>query len=242
MRCQAGVRVRLLIVEDEPLVAQRLARLCGVILAEKVEQVRIVTTFDLASADLADHPVDLLLLDLNLNGRDGMELLKTSVAAAFHTIIISANTEHALRAFEYGVIDFVPKPFTKERLALALARVTDDSGRAVRPAKFLAVRKHGRIDLIEVAEVVFVQAARNYSELVLRDGRRELHDKSLERLTAVLPDGFERIHRSYAVRLVDIRAIHASEGSHYEAELKTGARLPVGRARYKELLARLAGT
>ena len=234
--------MRLLIVEDEPLVAQRVERLCRAILQGKIKTLRVAATFDAADADLAQHPIDLLLLDLNLHGRDGMELLQASIAASFHTIIISANTEHALRAFEYGVIDFVPKPFTQERLALALARVTDDVGRAAQAAKFLAIKKHGRIEIVAIADVVYIQAAHNYSELVLKNGRRELHDKPLERLTAVLPGGFERIHKSYAVRLVDISAIHAQEGSHYEAELKTGERLPVGRTRYKELRARLTLT
>ena len=52
---------------------------------------------------------------------------------------------------------------------------------------------------------------------------------------AVLPPDFERIHKSYLVRLGSIKALHAAEGSHYEAELKGGERLPVGRTRYKEL-------
>jgi DNA-binding LytR/AlgR family response regulator len=231
--------MRILIVEDELLVAQRVERLSRAILADKLEEVRIATTFDEAGTDLGRHRVDLLLLDLNLNGRNGMDLLLASVAAAFQTIIISANTEHAWRAFEHGVIDFVPKPFTRERLALALARVTDHSGRAAQAAKFLAVKKHGRIEIVAVADVVYVQAARNYSELVLQDGRRELHDKPLERLVAILPGGFERIHRSYAVRLADISAIHTQEGSHYEAELRNGVRLPIGRTHYKELRTRL---
>ncbi len=225
--------MRILIVEDELLVAQRVERLSRAILADQLEDVRIARTFDAASSELVRHPIDLLLLDLNLNGRNGMDLLLTSVAASFQTIIISANTEHALLTFEHGVIDFVPKPFTRERLALALKRVTDDSGRAAQAAKFLVVKKQGRIEIVAVADVIYFQAARNYTELVLKDGRRELHDKSLERLVAILPGGFERIHRSYAVRLADINAIHTHEGSRYDAELKNGMLLPIGRTYYK---------
>ena len=105
----------------------------------------------------------------------------------------------------------------------------------------LAVRKAGRIELVPVEAVLFVQGAGNYSELVLRDGRRELHDKTLERLEALLPEGFERTHKSYLVRLSAIKALHASEGSHYELELSNGTCLPVGRTRYKELRERLTG-
>ena len=58
----------------------------------------------------------MLLLDLNLGDSDGMTLLESKVAGSFHTIIVSATTDQALRAFEHGVLDFVPKPFAEERL------------------------------------------------------------------------------------------------------------------------------
>ncbi len=227
--------MRVLIVEDEPLIAQRLERFCREILGEKLESIRGATLLSEASARLDESPIDLLLLDLNLHGRDGMELLQASVAGSFHTVIVSANTEQALRAFEFGVMDFVPKPFSKERLASALARVTERDGRAAGAAKFLAVKKYGKVELVEIDRVLYVEGAGAYAELVLADGRRELHDKTLEKLHALLPPGFERIHKSFVVRWSAVKALHASEGSRHEAELRNGTRLPVGRTRYKEL-------
>jgi DNA-binding LytR/AlgR family response regulator len=195
--------------------------------------------FSEASARLDESPIDLLLLDLNLHGRDGMELLKASVAGSFHTIVVSANTDQALRAFEYGVMDFVPKPFSKERLAQALGRVTDREARSAGAAKFLAVKKHGKVELVAIDRVLYVEGAGAYAELVLEDGKRELHDKTLEKVHALLPAGFERIHKSYVVRWSAVKALHAQEGSHYEVELRNGARLPVGRTRYRELREKL---
>jgi two-component system response regulator LytT len=226
--------MRLIIVEDEPLIVQRLQRFCREILGDALTAPHSVESLRDAEAWLEENPADVLLLDLNLGGADGMALLRRSVAGSFHTVIVSANTDRALEAFEYGVLDFVPKPFTKERLAQALQRATDASARAG-AAKYLAVKKSGRVELIAVADVLYVQGAGNYSELVLADGRRALHDKTLERLAMVLPPQFERIHKSFLVRLGSVRALHVSEGSHYEAELKNGLCLPVGRTRYKEL-------
>jgi len=231
--------MRVLIVEDEPLLARRLERFCTEILGHRLESVRVATLFSEASARLDESVIDLLLLDLNLNGRDGMDLLKASVAGSFHTIIVSANTEEALRAFEYGVIDFVPKPFSRERLAQALDRVTARGGRAASAARYLAVKKLGRVELIEIDRILYVEGAGAYAELVLDDGRRELHDKTLEKLHALLPPVFERVHKSYVVRLSAVKALHAHEGSRHEAELRNGVRLPVGRTRYRELRARL---
>ncbi|MEO6001690.1 MAG: LytTR family DNA-binding domain-containing protein [Opitutus sp.] len=227
--------MRLLIVEDETLVARRIEQFCRRILGDQLEWLHVSETFDAAQAVLAESPIDLLLLDLNLGGRNGMALLESNVASSFHTIIVSATTEHALLAFERGVIDFVAKPFTEQRMAEALRRVTEPRGRAAQAARFLAVRKHGRIELVPVDEVLFVRGADDCSELVLVDGRRHLHDKTLEKLEAVLPPVFERIHRSYLVRLSAVKALHAHEGSRYEAELKNGVLLPVGRTRYKEI-------
>src|SRR5262249_33182632 len=143
---------------------------------------RVAGSFGEASDWLSANPVDALLLDLNLHGEDGMELLRRSVADSFHTIIVSAHTDRALEAFAVGVLDFVPKPFTRERLAQALRRAGDTGGRATHSARRLAVRKHGRIELVNIDDVLYVQGAGNYSELVLADGRRELHDKTLEKI------------------------------------------------------------
>lgn len=231
--------MRILVVEDEPLIARRVQQFCRRILGDRLETLASVGSFDAARAYLAEKPVDVVLLDLNLSGQDGMELLGTYVAGSFHTIIVSANIDQALRAFEYGVIDFVAKPFTEERLAQALERVSNPIGRTPYSARCLAVHKSGRIELINMDDVLYIEGAGKYSELVLVDGRRELHDKTLVRLEVVLPAIFERIHKSYIVRMNAVARLHAFEGTRYEAELKNGIRLPVGRTRYQEIKARL---
>lgn len=231
--------MRLLIAQDEPQIARWLQSICREILGDSLQALRVATDFEAVAKRLTASPIDALLLDLNLRGADGMELLRNSVAESFQTIVMSANTERAFEAFELGVCDFLSKPFTRERLAQALRRVGQASGRGAHGARRLAVRKHGRIELVAVDHVLYVQGAGNYAELVLADGRRELHDKTLEKIGAALPPDFERIHRSYLARLSSIRALHASEGSHYEAELRNGVRLPVGRTRYKELREKL---
>jgi DNA-binding LytR/AlgR family response regulator len=232
--------MRILIVEDEPLIARRLQQLCRDILGDRLEIATVSGSFDAASARLRETPFDVMLLDLNLHNRDGLDLLATASAQSFHTIVVSADKTRALEAFEFGVIDYVPKPFTQERLAQALRRVEDPAGRAVHPARRLAIRKSGRIEIIPVGEVVYIKGADKYSELILTDGRRELHDKTLSGLEAVLPPSFVRIHKSYLVRLSLITRLHAFEGSHYEAELRSGVRLPVSRAKYRDIKAQLA--
>ena len=231
--------MRILIVEDEPLIAQRLERMCREILGPSLKGVLHAARPDDAADLLTANSIDLLLLDLNLGGANGTEVLQSSVAGSFHTVIVSAYAERAVEAYELGVLDFVPKPFRKERLALALERATGARARADHATRYLAIRSMGRIALVLVDEVIYARGAGAYSELHLADGSSVLHDKSLEQLGAVLPPVFVRIHKSYLVRLSAVVALHASPGSRYAAELTNGLRLPIGRTRYPEIKGRL---
>ncbi|WP_412060856.1 LytR/AlgR family response regulator transcription factor [Rubrivirga sp. IMCC45206] len=230
--------MRVLIVEDEPPVARRLERLLRAEAGGEITDLATASTLAHAAERIARGDLDAVFLDLNLHGRDGFDLLAESAASAFHTVVVSAHTDRALEAFEVGVLDFVPKPFGAERIRATLDRIR--GARAATPATALAIRSAGRIDLVPVADVGYVQAAGAYSELVLRDGSRRLHDKSLDRLLAVLPLAFERVHRSYAVRLDEVVQLRVREGSRYAAVLASGDEVPVGRTRYKAVRDRLA--
>lgn len=230
--------VKLVIVEDEFMVAKRLQRLISNILAEQDFSLKAFNTFDDAADFLHSHTIDALFLDLNLNGEDGFSLLKQQVSQSFHTIVVSANTDRALEAFEYGVLDFVAKPFTQERLTSAIQRLTSQNFRT--NCKFLSYKKAGAINLLEVSSIEYIQAAGHYSEVFTHDTQSPvLHDKNLEKLLPLLPSNFFRIHRSYIVDLQSIATIHAQSGSKYSVTLKSGQELPVGRTRVAELKALL---
>lgn len=230
--------MKIVIVEDEPLVAVRLERMLREVLGERLISLRSYRSFEEARRGLNSQLCDVLFLDLNLQGDDGMALLTEAVAGAFQTIIVSANTDRAIDAFAHGVLDFVAKPFTRERLAHALDRLHAPSAPA-QPARFLAIKKTGGIDVVPVATVKFIRGADSYAEVITADGRAHLSNKTLEALAAILPGEFVRIHKSYLVRLADIRSLHSAVGSRYEAELRDGQRLPVGRSRYPEIRDRL---
>ncbi|RYF25612.1 MAG: response regulator transcription factor, partial [Flavobacteriales bacterium] len=184
---------------------------------------------------LDHHTIDLLLLDLNLNGENGFDLLESVVARSFHTIIVSAYTDRAIKAFEYGVLDFVPKPFDEVRLAQAFKRLTQSLKTTEETLKFLAVKKAGNVKLIDINELLYIKGAGIYSELYLQNGNVELHDKSLEALEQILPNNYERIHKSYLVSLQLAERIIVQSGSKYDLLLKNGIVLPIGRSKYKEL-------
>ncbi|HAS41496.1 MAG TPA: DNA-binding response regulator [Microscillaceae bacterium] len=224
--------MKIMIVEDEFPIAQLIQKHVKDILGTQLTQLVVFASLEQAQEHLKIHSIDVLLLDLNLNGKNGFEMLQSLVAESFHTIIISAYRDRALEAFEYGVLDFVPKPFNKTRLEKAFNRLQTE---ARSDTKFLAIKHQGRIELIPIEDIVYAQGAGNYSEVYLQDGRKVLHDKALDKLRQLLPANFERIHKSYVVKMSEMQSVRIHQGSKYEMVLKSGAVLPIGRTKYKDL-------
>ncbi|WP_342327518.1 LytTR family DNA-binding domain-containing protein [Pedobacter sp. FW305-3-2-15-E-R2A2] len=231
--------MRILIVEDEGRIAGRIERMSRSFFGAKLQQITICEAIEEALAFLENNEIEVLLLDLNLNGRDGFELLKSVVSGSFHTIIISAYIEKAITAFEYGVLDFVAKPFDERRLSQAFQRISIAENQKENGLRFLAVKRSGNIALIDVNELLYIKGAGIYAELHLKNGKQELHDKSLEKLEQLLPASFERIHKSYLVPIGQAMKITVSSGSKYQLLLENGEALPIGRTRYAALKEKL---
>jgi len=231
--------MKILIIEDEQRIARRIQRMVNSFLGEQLESVCICDALPEGISYLENNEIDLLLLDLNLNGESGFDVLELMVSRSFHTIIISAYTDQAIMAFAYGVLDFVPKPFDEARLIQAFLRIGGQRNPAMQGMNFLAVKKTGAIALIAVKDLLYIKGAGIYTELHLLNGKRELHDKSLEKLQQLLPDYFERIHKSYIVPVANMEQIFIDSGTRYSLRLKDGTVLPIGRSRYKDLKSKL---
>ncbi|TGL45629.1 helix-turn-helix domain-containing protein [Leptospira perdikensis] len=114
--------MKILILEDEPVHAKYLTKLLNTISGSTIHEIHHLTSIDEADSYLNQSLVDILFLDLNIFGSDGFEVLDRIPTTTMSTIIVSANTDNAIRAFEYGVIDFIAKPVSEDRLRLALDR------------------------------------------------------------------------------------------------------------------------
>ncbi len=227
--------MHVLIVEDESRIAKRIERMTFDILGDNLRSIKHIDNIQEALKFINSSTLDLVLLDLNLNGNNGFQLLTTAVSSSFHTIVISAYKDQAINAFEYGVVDFVPKPFNKDRLQQAFDRLIAKKNPAYDKIKYLAIKKKGQIQLIPIKDVLYLKGAGTYTELFLANGTKELHDKSLEKLEKLLSFSFERIHKSYLVKMAEIKGIIVASGSKYRAELKNGELIPIGRTKYKDI-------
>jgi two-component system response regulator LytT len=217
------------IVEDEAVVARRLERMVRALVDDAT--IHIAPTFSAALDLIRTTPLDLLFLDLNLGGRDGFQLLEEAAASPFQTVVVSAHHDQALRAFDYGVADFVAKPWSEERLRTALERVT--SRQPHNRARTLVVRKGRELRTIAVDEVLFARGADDYAELHLADGSVHLHEKTLGALEMLLPEAFARVHRSYVANLGRARGLRTMP--RLVLVMDDESLVPVGRV-YRELV------
>lgn len=224
--------MRILIVEDEPLVAQRLERLVREVLGTELQSLRAAATLDVAVAQLDKVDDTVLLLDLNLAREDGFSLLRQALAEPCSTIVVSGSTERALEAFELGVVDFVAKPFTVERLAIAFQRARERRG-SEHP-RHLAVAYGGHVELVPLADVVAIHGDDDYSSVELTNGQRRLHKRTLTELESLLPKEFLRVHRSHIANLKQVRRLEGRV-----LKLSNGTEISVGRAYAKQLASQL---
>lgn len=234
--------MRILIVEDERPTAEDIGMLVREILKKDVTSIHIETTVANALAFLDEKPIDLLLLDLNLNAKDGFQILRHVASRAFHTIVISANINRAIEAFEHGVLDFIPKPYTLKRLRAAFDRLQSSHAVDGHAMKYLSVRSGSEIRVVPIDDVRYFRSANIYVELLLKDGRTLLYDKPFKQLLPLLPSNFVRIHKSYIVDVETIDSLQTLGGGQYRASLKCGDVLPVSRHQIDALRSRFGHT
>jgi DNA-binding LytR/AlgR family response regulator len=170
---------------------------------------------------MATAPAELLFLDINMPGLSGFQFLK-SMTNPPAVIFTTAYREHALEGFDANAIDYLLKPIAIERFLLSVNKAL----RFLRPAltlpenaagqtleetgdDFFFVKADGGLVKIFFAEILFVEALKEYVKIVLKD-KSVITYHTLSGLEEKLPKGkFYRIHRSY---IVNIKAIASIEG------------------------------
>lgn len=213
--------MRVLIVDDEPLARMRLAALLGE--CEGAELAGSVGDGEAALGALGELLPDLLLLDINMPGLDGLALAARLAGRERPQVVFcTAYENHALHAFELEAVDYLLKPVRLERLREALQRARKRLAEAPRPsAAWLHARVRDEQVRVALAEVICLLADEKYV-CVRHAGGELLIDESLRQLEEAYPDQLVRLHRNCLVppaRLLGLK------------------NLPDGR-----VLARLAGT
>ena len=197
----------------------------------------------------AELKPDLVFLDVQMPKLDGFEVLAL-LEGRPSVIFVTAFDQHALRAFDAHAVDYLLKPFSKERFDAALDKARRAAGqkpsadlapalqsaaREGKPLDRLVVKDGPKVTIIPLDKLDFAQAQDDYV-LLKTEGRELLKQQTLSSLEAQLnPDRFIRIHRSYIMNLERLARLEQDSKEHWEAVLRDGTRLPVSKSGYQRL-------
>jgi two-component system LytT family response regulator len=244
--------VRVVIVEDEPPARAKLRRFLDAHAGYRI----VAEAEDIAGALTAwrERP-DLLFLDIQLGAENGFDLLARAAPPYPLIVFTTAYHEHAVRAFEFAALDYLLKPFDRQRFARTLERVAerlaardDNDGDPAAEERLrrlgamaaprlsrIVVHERGRALSVPIDDVQRLSAAGNYVE-VHTATRRHLIRATLSRLAQRLdPAEFLRVHRSHLVRAGCIAEIAPRAHGDAVLRLNDGNELMLSR-RYRNLL------
>ncbi len=220
----ANKKSRTIIVDDE-----RLARKDLQSLLSEHDNIEIVGEADsVASAKklIDETDPDLIFLDIQMPGESGFDLLEKADVSA-KVIFVTAFDEYAIRAFEVDAIDYLLKPVNPDRLRNAIERLEREvPNRYERTRKLeytgaLLLTINNHLKFLHVSSILSIQAAGDYSELTLVEGKKGLVLKSMQEWEDRLPENhFCRIHRSAIINMEYIDRIEEWFKNSYRVHLR----------------------
>ena len=242
-------KIKAIIIEDELPARELLERYLS-----DVDDVEVVDTcengFDGIKA-ISKHSPELIFLDVQMPKLTGFEMLEL-LDDYPQIIFTTAYDQFAIKAFELNAVDYLMKPFSKERFLQALDRarirlkeqansdikvekliekVKEESGTIER----IFVKTGSRIDVIPVSEIIRIDAQDDYAEIVTKD-KSYLKKETMNFLEKNLPQSnFIRVHRSSIINSDYMDKIEKYGKESYLVILKDGSRVKVSKSRIKEL-------
>jgi two-component system LytT family response regulator len=198
---------------------------------------------------IMQHEPDLIFLDIQMpkiNGFEMLELVENPPAVIFTT----AFDEYAIKAFENHAVDYLLKPFSKDRFEKAIRKWMEHRGSTTandkrelleaaslqpQQSQRIVVKTGNKIKIIPADEIQYLEAADDYVKIHTKDGAF-LKNKTMAHFEQVLdPQQFVRTHRSYIVNVQLVTRLDPYEKESYTALLKTGMNVPVSKSGYARL-------
>lgn len=239
--------IKVLIIDDEPL-AQSIV----------TEYLQAYPQFEIAQTcndgfegvkAVAHHKPDLIFLDIQMpkiNGFEMLELIEQPPAVIFTT----AFDEYAIKAFEAHAIDYLLKPFSKERFDKAIQKwLLQNEHSQIRPQvsvlnqeirqpeerNRIVVKEGSNIKIIPVHDIIYIEAYDDYvkiftqKEMFLKKKTMSFYEQNLN------PSQFVRVHRSFIMAIQQLTKIEPAEKDTYVGLLKNGNRIPLSKSGYLKL-------
>jgi two-component system LytT family response regulator len=253
-------KIRTLVVDDEPMARERVISLLRQ--EDDVEVIGECADGPQAVNVIQQQAPDLVFLDVQMPGASGFDVIQHVGADRMPTVVfVTAYDEYALRAFEVHALDYLLKPFGKDRFQQTLkhAREALDHRRAgdlgrrllalvsdIKPGQAggpaapdrmdrLVVKSGGRVFFLRTDEIDWIEAAGNYVRLHLGEDSHLFRETMNHMETRLDTRRFARIHRSRIVNVERIRELQPWFNGEYVVILRNGTRLTLSR-NYRERL------
>ncbi|MCX7218316.1 response regulator [Undibacterium sp.] len=218
--------MKILIVDDERPARDKLRRL----LSQQSDVSHIAEARDGNEAlqTIRAYPPDLVFLDVQMPELDGISLATQLPEPAPLIVFVTAYDQYALQAFDANAIDYLMKPYDEARFLRALQKARERLQKPVAPPDHLLCNEKGRIQVVKLSDILWVEAADNYVLLHTVNGQRMLR-QTLSGILEKLGSGFARCHRRYLVQLCSIQQFIPTQKGDAQLLMKGAARLPCSR-------------
>ena len=196
---------------------------------------------------IMQYQPDLIFLDVQMPKINGFEMLEL-VDEPPGVIFTTAFDEYAIKAFDSHAIDYLLKPFSKDRFDKAIQKWMDQTNTATTPSSLLetvaqspqqsqriVVKTGGKIQIIPVQEIDYLEAADDYVKINTKKGVF-LKNRTMTHFEQVLDkQQFVRTHRSFIINVLVINRIDPYEKDNHIVILQSGAKIPVSKTGYSKL-------
>jgi two-component system, LytTR family, response regulator len=240
--------MKAIIIDDEKRARVSLALL----IQEYCPNVEIVAECENLPAGvkaIRKHNPDLVLLDIEMPGHSGLELLDffDENDVNFSIIFTTAYNEYALQAFKFSAIDYLLKPINPEQLADAITRLEKQKQKLENfkvlkeniqqeSLNKIAVPSGNTLLFLDTTKIAHIKGEGSYSEVFCTTGTKNLVSRNLKNFEDILCSDkrFMRVHKSYIVNFEQVVAYNKSDGG--SLELNTGVHIPVSPDRAQQIL------
>lgn len=243
--------IKVIIVDDEP----KARIVLKVLLEEYASEIQLVG--EAASAKegielIKMQKVDLVFLDIEMPYMDGFGMLRQFATIDFDVVFTTAYSQYAIDAIKFSALDYLLKPIDIDELEASIKRFkakkelkkTEKEGIYFLPNDFTNLQNQNSkialpttkgFQIVQVSELFYCEAARNYTTFILKEGKKIIVGRNLKYFCErLLPFGFFRIHESFLINLSHMENYIKGRGG--QVILSNGIALDVARNRKKELL------
>lgn len=217
-------KIRVILIDDERLAREELRRMLNAY--PDFEIVAEAANADGAAQLIVKHQPDLLLLDIQIPGKSGFDLLEM-LQTVPEVIFVTAYDQYAVKAFEADALDYVVKPVRAERFSKVIEKVRGKLSRTSSLQQQIFVKDGNKCYFIRLDEIRLIESMENYARLYFGDTVTYLKRSLTQLETELDPAMFFRINRSQIINTGFIKHIEQTEGGRLNITLRDGKSLQV---------------